>query len=90
VGLPEPFTIATDHRNLEYWMKACNLNCCQARWYLTLAEYNFTLVHKPGSSMVVSDLMSRDPAKQVMDAENNQDIVMLKSEHFVALCHAGT
>jgi hypothetical protein len=63
MGLPELFTIATDHRNLEYWTKARNLNCCQARWYLTLAEYNFTLVHKPGSSMIVSDLMSQDPAK---------------------------
>jgi hypothetical protein len=71
IGLPEPFTIATDHRNLEYWTKACNLNCRQARWYLTLAEYNFTLVHKPGSSMIVSDLMSRDPAKRVMDVEDN-------------------
>jgi hypothetical protein len=58
MGLPEPFTIVTDHRNLEYWTKARNLNCCQAWWYLTLAEYNFTLVHKPGSSMIVSDLMS--------------------------------
>jgi hypothetical protein len=26
VGLPEPFTITRDHRNLEYWTKACNLN----------------------------------------------------------------
>jgi putative alpha-1,2-mannosidase len=82
VGLPEPFTIATDHRNLEYWTKACNLNRQQAWWYLTLVEYNFTLVHKLGSSMIVSDLMSQDSAKQVMDAEDNWDVVMLKSEHF--------
>jgi hypothetical protein len=33
MGLPEPFTIAMDHRNLECWMKACNLNREQARWY---------------------------------------------------------
>jgi hypothetical protein len=54
-----------------------------------LAEYNFNLVHKPGSSMIVSDLMSRDPAKQVMDAEDNRDVVMLKPEHFrsVAAAH---
>jgi hypothetical protein len=31
IGLPEPFTIATDLRNLEYWTKARNLNCRQAR-----------------------------------------------------------
>jgi hypothetical protein len=89
IGLPEPFTIATDHRSLEYWTKARNLNRRQAWWYLTLAEYNFTLVHKPGSSMIVSDLMSQDPAKRVMDAEDNRDVVMLKSEHFrsVAAAH---
>jgi hypothetical protein len=71
IGLPEPFTIAADHRNLEYWTKACNLNCCQAWWYLTLAEYNFTLVYKLRSLMIISNLMSQDPAKQVMDAEDN-------------------
>jgi hypothetical protein len=88
MGLPELFTIATDHRNLEYWTKACNLNCRQARWYLTLAEYNFTLVHKPRSSMIVSDLMLQDPAKRVMDAEDNWDVVMLKPEHFQSVAAA--
>jgi hypothetical protein len=63
MGLPEPFTIAMDHHILEYWTKSRNLNCCQAQWYLILAEYNFTLVYKPGSSMIVSDLMSQDPVK---------------------------
>jgi hypothetical protein len=39
--------------------------------------------------MIVSDLMSRDPAKRVMDAEDNWDVVMLKPEHFrsVAATH---
>jgi hypothetical protein len=32
--------------------------------------------------MIVSDLMSQDPAKRVMDAEDNRDVVMLKPEHF--------
>jgi hypothetical protein len=53
-----------------------------------LAEYNFTLVHKPGSSMIVSDLMSRDPAKRIMDAEDNWDVVMLKPEHFQSVAAA--
>jgi hypothetical protein len=39
--------------------------------------------------MIVSDLMSQDPTKRVMDAEDNWDIVMLKPEHFrsVAAAH---
>jgi hypothetical protein len=54
-----------------------------------LAEYNFILVYKPGSSMIVSDLMSQDPTKRVINAENNWDVVMLKPEHFqsVAATH---
>jgi hypothetical protein len=32
--------------------------------------------------MVVFDLMSQDPVKQVMDAEDNWDVVMLKPENF--------
>jgi hypothetical protein len=34
IGLPEPFTIATDHRNLEYWTKAsicCHSTLCIGR-----------------------------------------------------------
>jgi hypothetical protein len=61
MNLPEIFTIAMDHHNLGYWTKAHKINCGQAWWYLTLAEYNFNLVHKPKSAMIVSDLMSQDP-----------------------------
>jgi hypothetical protein len=78
----------TDCRNLKYWTKACNFNYRQARWYLTLAEYNFTLVHKHRSAIIVSDLMSRDSAKQVMDVEDNWSIVMLKPEHFQSVVAA--
>jgi hypothetical protein len=30
-GLPQPFEIITDHRNLEFWRTAQNLTRCQAR-----------------------------------------------------------
>ena len=36
-GLPELFTIVTDHRNLEYWRTAQNLTQRQARWSLYLS-----------------------------------------------------
>jgi hypothetical protein len=38
--------------------------------------------------MIVSNLMSQDSAKQVMDAENNWDVVMLKPEHFQSVAAA--
>jgi hypothetical protein len=31
IGLPEPFEIQTDHKNLEYWQIARNLTRQQAR-----------------------------------------------------------
>ena len=37
-GLPQPFEIITDHRNLEFWRTAQHLTRRQARWSLLLAD----------------------------------------------------
>ena len=39
----EPFEIWTDHENLKYFREPHKLNGQQARWYLKLQDYNFTL-----------------------------------------------
>ncbi len=49
-GLPSPFEIITDHRNLEYWRTTQNLSRRQARWSLYLSRFDFHLTHKPGKS----------------------------------------
>ena len=36
-GLPETFTVISDHKNLEYWTRAQNLTRRQARWSLWLS-----------------------------------------------------
>ena len=51
----------TDHKNLEYFMTAKRLNRQQARWSLELANYDFTLVHRPGHTMGRADTLSRRP-----------------------------
>jgi len=48
MGARHTFEILTDHKNLEYFCTAKNLNCRQACWALQLADYNFILTHKPG------------------------------------------
>jgi len=53
------FEIWTDHKNLEYFMKAQQLNCRQARWALYLSRFDFTLKHVPGTKIEKADGLSR-------------------------------
>ena len=55
------FKIWTDHKNLEYFMKAQKLNWKQARWALYLSRFNFTLKHMPGTKMGKVDGLSKRP-----------------------------
>jgi hypothetical protein len=60
------------------------LNRRQARWALELAEFDFKLVHKPGSSMVCADALSRRPDYNKGD-EDNAEITLLKPEYIRAM-----
>ena len=73
-GARHNFEIWSDHKNLEYFMTAKNLNRRQARWSLTLARYDFTMIHKPGTTMGKADALSRcsDHGDRTF---NNQNIV---------------
>jgi len=84
-GLPEPFEIITDHRNLEYWKSAQNLTRRQARWHIWLSRFDFKITHKPGSTMLVADPLSRQGNHAVSDTEDNQSVVVLKPQHFAAV-----
>jgi len=53
------FEIWTDHKNLEYFMKAQKLNQRQARWSLYLLRFDFALKHVAGKSMGRADSLSR-------------------------------
>jgi hypothetical protein len=81
-GLPQPFEIITDHRNLKFWRTVQNLMHCQACWALLLADYNFVLIHKPGVKNSASDGLSRQSHHKVSDTEDNNDQVVLSPKHF--------
>ena len=55
----DQFKIWTDHKNLEYFMKAQKLNRRQARWSLYLSRFDFILKHIAGKSMRRVDSLSR-------------------------------
>jgi len=58
-GAKSQFKIWTDHKNLEYFMKAQKLNRRQARWSLYLLRFDFTLKHVAGKSMGRANSLSR-------------------------------
>ena len=55
----EPFEIWTDYKNLKYIRELHKLNEQQARWYLKLQDYNFTLQHIPGKTNTKADILLR-------------------------------
>ncbi|KAL0188269.1 hypothetical protein M9458_015368, partial [Cirrhinus mrigala] len=58
-GSKHPFTIITDHKNLQYIREAKRLNPRQARWALFFTRFNFKITYRPGSKN--SNNQSVDP-----------------------------
>jgi transposase InsO family protein len=81
MGAPHPFEVWTDHQNLSYFRQPQKLNRRQARWVTELANYDFTLHHRPGRTHLKADLLSRRP-DHAKGEEDNEDIVLLKPECF--------
>jgi len=80
-GAEHQCEIWTDHKNLEYFMTAKQLNRRQARWSLYLSRFDFLLHHKPGKSMGKPDALSRR-ADHGTGAADNSDIVLLTPKVF--------
>src|SRR5271168_419437 len=77
-----PVEIWSDHKNLEYFMTSQKLTRRQARWSLLLAEYQFELHHRSGSSNSKADSLSRRPDHKKGVQGDNEDRVLLKPEFF--------
>jgi len=74
-GAQSKFKIWTDHKNLEYFMKAQKLNRRQARWVLYLSQFDFTLKHVAGSKMGKADGLSRRTDwKKGVDKDNDNQV----------------
>jgi len=79
-GATVKFEIWTDHKNLEYFMKAQKLNQRQARWALYLSRFDFTLKHVLGSKMGKADSLSRRPDWEIGVKRDNEDETLVKPE----------
>jgi hypothetical protein len=60
-GTDLPIQILTDHKALEYFMTSKKLTRRQARWALTLANYNFQIAYRPGKANGKADALTRKP-----------------------------
>jgi len=77
-GAQYKFEIWTDHKNLEYFMKAQKLNRRQARWAIYLSRFDFTLKHVAGSKMGKADRLSRRLDWKVGVENDNDNQIIIK------------
>ena len=78
----EPFTIMTDHANLQYWKSPKNLNHRTACWHVDLQEYDFNILYIPGKTNIPPDALSRLPGADKGE-NDNKEVVVLPPEKFV-------
>jgi hypothetical protein len=66
------FTVLTDHKNLERFMKVRKLTERQVRWSLILSRYNFKLAFRPGKLAGKPDALSRREQDAPKDASDER------------------
>ena len=74
------FEVWTDHKNLEYFVKAQKLNQRQAQWVLYLSRFDFTLKHVPGTKIGKTDGLSRRPDWKVGTENDNNNQTLIKEQ----------
>jgi len=60
------------------------VNRRQARWLTELAQYHFTLHHKPGNTHNKPDFLSRPPGLDKGE-KDNENVTLLPEQHFRSL-----
>ena len=55
------FLVRTDHASLQWLLNFKNPTGILARWYEILAQFQFTIEHRPGAEHVIPDALSRRP-----------------------------
>ena len=72
------FEIWTNHKNLEYFIKAQKLNQRQAQWALYLSRFDFTLKHVPGTKIGKANELSRKSDWKVRVENDNDNQIIIK------------
>ena len=84
LGAQEKFLIQCDHENLKYFKSPQKIPPRQARWQQILQDYNFKLIHFPGKSNIIADLLSqRKDFKGGVDP--NKNVTLLPNHLFLKI-----
>ena len=77
-----PFTVITDHKPLIYLQQLKEPRGKLARWRISLENYDFNILHRPGQLMTVADALSRAPVNVVRleGVMTEQEIIALQRE----------
>ena len=76
-----PFTIMTDHVNLQYWKSPKNLNRRTARWHTNLQEYDYKILYVSGKANTPPDALSHPPGADKGETDN-KDVTVLPEDKF--------
>jgi hypothetical protein len=76
-----PFTILTDHMNLQHWKLPQNLVRRVARWHMDLQEYDYEIQYIPGKENALPDVLSWQLGAD-KGQEDNQGVVVIPVEKF--------
>ena len=86
-GNPHQTIIYSDHLNLQYFKQPQKLNDRQRRWIPELSQFDYKLIHMPGSRMTQSDALSRRPDHHPSEEEEKEEVTLLPDNVFInALC----
>jgi RNase H-like domain found in reverse transcriptase len=85
VGSPHKIRVLTDHLNLKYYCHPQKISRCVARYLPKMAEFDFELVYKPGSTNKADYLSCRPDYDD--GSLDNQDVTVLPPHLFI---HAST
>ena len=66
------FEVRTDNATCAYVIKKPDLSPKLSRWAIQLADYDFTVTHKPGQTNTIADALSRADVTGVDGRDNMQ------------------
>jgi RNase H-like domain found in reverse transcriptase/Reverse transcriptase (RNA-dependent DNA polymerase)/Integrase zinc binding domain len=85
VGSPHKICVLTDHLNLKYYQHLQKISCCVAHYLPKMAEFDFELIYKPGTTNKANHLSCRPNYDD--GSLDNQDVTVLPPHLFI---HATT
>ena len=83
-GLPEPFEVHTDHKNMEWWSAMQNLNCRQAQWTIYLSRFTFNIRYIQGKTNRADVLSRAAISSKYEDSQDNCGVVVIRPEQLIA------